>query len=404
MNGWVLLAPAGLIALAALAVPLLIHLLSRSRGQRVLVGNIELFRRVQRQRASQLRLVQWLLLALRALMIVVAALLLADLARQGLGPPVEGIAYVTPARLAAAERGDVPIDKEYQQLVTLQGGWSQLAEALAIQRHQGVVPVYTLASANDQPGRPLALPSPVTWHSDGMAEPRQASRLDVLIAHEPQRFVEAQAIRLALESAAAFSKLVVNVRLTLTEAVGPGDIDQAEETALIWLGDTPVPTTAQAGVVFRDSAGDAGSAARFTTIQAWPGLGFLATGKAANEPSSSEVVWRDAAGQALLIEQRVAGQRQIRLTQRLALDGNGPMAQDGWPGMLARLLLGEAAWQSATAFAALPDGQSPPALPVLTRGQPARSLVPLLSLLLAVLFLAERWLSERPGKSTKTDG
>ncbi len=186
MNNWVLLAPAGLIALAGLAVPLLIHLLSRSRGQRVLVGNIELFRQVRRQRASQIRLVQWLLLALRLLMLLLAALLLAELARQGMAQPEANTAYVTPARLAAAERGEAPIPADHDNLVSLTGGWPQLAEALALQPPANEVAVYTLASAGDQPARPLALPAPVTWVSDGVAAPRAPATLNVLIAHEPQ--------------------------------------------------------------------------------------------------------------------------------------------------------------------------------------------------------------------------
>ncbi len=109
-------------------------------------------------------------------------------------------------------------------------------------------------------------------------------------------------------------------------------------------------------------------------------------------------------GRPVLMEQRRDGQRQLQFMQPLSLDAgdgvgvdmNGPLAQDGWPDTLARLLLDESRWLSGTAHAALPDGTPPPATPLLSQGQPARPVAPILALLLALLFLAERWLAERP--------
>ncbi len=405
MNGWLLLTPAGLIALAALAIPLLIHLLSRSRGKRVLVGNIELFRQVQTQRASQIRLVQWLLLVLRVLLLLTAALLLADLARQGLAPPVENTAYITPARLAAAERGGAPIpdDQRQTRLVSLDGGWAQLSEALATQRHEGEVSVYTLASAADQPAEPLALPSPVIWQSAGAAAARAPSLLNVLLVHDPARLVDARALEAALLAVAQFRDLSVNVRLMPADTTALSETGVTAGDALIWLSEQPVPGDLQAAVQIDDSVADVVSPHEFVTVVEWPGLSFLAGGNTADQAPENEALWRDNAGLALLVEQHGAGQRRLRFTQRLAVEADNPVVQDGWPDMLARLLLGEAGWQSGTAHATLPAQETPLSSPLLTRGQPARSVVPLLSLLLALLFIAERWLAERPGKGADAD-
>jgi len=405
MNGWMLLTPAGLIALAALAIPLLIHLLSRSRGQRILVGNIELFRQVQSQRASQIRLVQWLLLILRLLMLLTAALLLADLARQGLAPPLENTAYITPARLAAAERGEAPLpdDQDRARLVSLDGGWAQLAEALATQRHEGEVTVYTLASAADQPAGTLPLSSPVSWQSAGTGTARAPSVLNVLLVHDPARLVDARALEAALMAVAQFRDLSVNVRAVPAEAAALSEPSLAAGHALIWLSDQPVPAHTDATVQIDDSVADVVSPDQFVTIVEWPGLSFLADGNTADVAPENEVLWRDKSGLALLVEQHPPGQRRLHFTHRLAVDADNPMAQDAWPDMLARLLLGETGWQSGTAHATLPFGETPPSSPLLTRGQPARSLAPLLSLLLALLFIAERWLAERTGTRPDAD-
>ena len=60
-----LLAPAGLFGLLAIAIPVVIHLISRGRGRRVLIGNIELVRAARQSRVTALRLTEWLLLLLR---------------------------------------------------------------------------------------------------------------------------------------------------------------------------------------------------------------------------------------------------------------------------------------------------------------------------------------------------
>lgn len=400
MNSWTLLAPAGLFALTALVVPLLIHLLSRSRGQRVLVGNIELFRHIRQQRASQIRLVQWLLLALRLLMLIVAALLLAGLARQGLAPPADDIAYVTPARMAAAERHEAPLDKEHEQLVSLQGGWAQLAEALAVQRHQGTVSVYALASAIDQPARPLILASPVRWQIEGLAAARAPLSLNLVIAYDPDepgkdRLADAQALDAAMRLVAEYRSLMIDVRIaTVSDALPDGGL--AENSILVWLSDKPVPADNGAAVLVTESDDDLSLLRGFISLPEWPGLSFLGSGSSADQNLRSEALWRGPQGNPLLVQSFAGGQRQIQFNQRLGLNANNPAAQDGWPDTLARLLLGTTDWNSGTAHARLPEPQPSLATALLTRGQPARSTVPLLALILGMLFLIERWLAERP--------
>ena len=101
-----LLSPAGLFGLLAIAIPVVIHLISRGRGRRVLIGNIELVRAARQSRVTALRLTEWLLLLLRVVIVVVAALLLARLALQGTGTADAGASYVTPGWLRSATESE----------------------------------------------------------------------------------------------------------------------------------------------------------------------------------------------------------------------------------------------------------------------------------------------------------
>ena len=101
-GAWLLLSPAGLLGMLALAIPIAIHLISSGRGRRVLIGNIELVRAARQARVTTPRLTEWLLLLLRVLIVIVATLLLAELARQGLGSVDDDVSYVTPGWLRAA--------------------------------------------------------------------------------------------------------------------------------------------------------------------------------------------------------------------------------------------------------------------------------------------------------------
>src|SRR5437870_10333756 len=69
--------PAYLLGLAALALPILVHLFNRRRPRPLEFGAIEFVLRSQRQKARRLRLRQLLLLALRCLLIAGVALALA---------------------------------------------------------------------------------------------------------------------------------------------------------------------------------------------------------------------------------------------------------------------------------------------------------------------------------------
>lgn len=181
-GAWLLLAPAGLFGLLAIAIPVAVHLISRGRGRRVLIGNIELVRAARQTRVTALRLTQWLLLLLRVLIVIVATLLLARLALQGIDSADADAAYVTPGWLRSAtdnERADLlslepavrvltsgyPPARDYDPVIddVDYDAWPLLAERLSTLRHAGTVDVYAeprMAAFGQH--RPK-LPNAVNW-------------------------------------------------------------------------------------------------------------------------------------------------------------------------------------------------------------------------------------------------
>ena len=221
------LTPAGLLGLVALAIPLLIHLFSRSKGRKVLIGHIELVRKARRRRVTEIRLTQWLLLFLRLVIFTLAAFILAQLARQGLADRPGDVAYLTHGWALAAGQdvldsvreanpGGVyllepgfPVVEELPGATTpipaarLSNAWPLLAERLSVEQHTGQVTVYTTGLALELGANLPDLPGKVAW--EYLEQPRVVSPLPmprVLLVHEPQLQSDAGVVGAALDGIA----------------------------------------------------------------------------------------------------------------------------------------------------------------------------------------------------------
>ena len=252
-----LLAPAGLLGLLAIAIPVAIHLISRGRGRRVLIGNIELVRAARRTRATALRLTQWLLLLLRITIIVVATLLLAQLALQGNDSADPGASYVTPGWLRSAtdaERADLLSLEPTARVLTAgyppasdfdpaaadpdYDTWPLLAERLSTLRHEGTVDVYTeprMAAFGDR--RP-ALPNEVRWHLSAGGTEAAAPASQGVVIHDTDRADEARRIERALAALKRHRLPQMQWETCLTDdpACGSGSRDW-----IVWLADDDPP-------------------------------------------------------------------------------------------------------------------------------------------------------------------
>ena len=214
-GAWLLLAPAGLFGLLAIAIPVAIHLISRGRGRPVLIGNIELVRPARRARVTSLRLTQRLLLLLRVAIVIVAALLLARLALQGIGSADADVSYVTPGWLRSvtdAERAELlspaarVLTAGYPEAHGYQPGiadpdydvWPLLAERLSTLRHAGTVDVYTEPSLAVFGRHRPRLPNEVNWHLATAAAETEALESRGLVIHDPDRADDVRRLELAL--------------------------------------------------------------------------------------------------------------------------------------------------------------------------------------------------------------
>ena len=75
--------PLFLLGLAAAAIPIIIHVLTRRRPREVMFPSLEFLTEVNQNEIRRLRIKQWLLLALRALAVAAIALAMARPALKG---------------------------------------------------------------------------------------------------------------------------------------------------------------------------------------------------------------------------------------------------------------------------------------------------------------------------------
>ncbi|MEE4204548.1 MAG: BatA domain-containing protein [Halieaceae bacterium] len=428
MNGLTLLNAWGLLALAALLLPLAIHLFSRSRGRRVLVGNIALYRQPRRQRVFEARVQQWPLLLLRLLLLIVAALWVAELAREQRPSLAGTTAYVTPDWLAAQGReGAANIDADrvlalipsfppvdaYVSTSSASGSdwYGLLAERLAAVDHKGGVTVYALGAADQFPASATGFGAGVRWvlatpgAEPGAEKEKPNPSLVVSVYHEPGRKTDAVSITTALALAAEQRQVRLDIAMTEV-ASGDADVttpifDQAPADAMrVAIGLGVNVDHLSATVALEDVA--PGTIATTLQLPSLPGHRFEVR-PAVQQPSVDagvmgdappQVLWRADNGQPLLIETSVAGGRHLRYLDRLSEVADSPLRSEAFPELLLRLLLGETAWQQGYAQA--------PVDPTLTLSNSGRSpavpnqpLAPWLALLLALLVAVERWWAER---------
>ncbi|MDG6098356.1 hypothetical protein EXU34_12950 [Alteromonas sp. ZYF713] len=99
-------APIALLGLLAISIPIIIHLISKSKVRPVLFGHLDLIPSGQQKPVTQINLTQWLLLLLRILMLVVLTLLLSKpLLTDSTSTPSGNIRLlVTPSWLEAASQ------------------------------------------------------------------------------------------------------------------------------------------------------------------------------------------------------------------------------------------------------------------------------------------------------------
>lgn len=402
-----LLLPAGLAALAALALPVLIHL--RRRSQQRVVEFAALRWMLARERPRRrVRVDERSLLALRLLLLALLALLLAAPVWRG-GESGRAWVVVTPGVDANAARIEIAHANAQahwlapgfppftQPPPTVPVAFSSLLRELDAQLGADVALTVVVPPAlQGLDGERLALGHAVTWRIVPATAPAAAAAppaesaapiADVKPTHVAVRYDASHHDALRWMQAALRAW---NATSPAGEAAASGtppyridtaavDAAVAEDTDwLIWLADAPLPEALQAWV-------EAGGTA--LTVAADPTL----------PAAASALVWRSAQGDAQLQATLSGAGRLLVLSPALRPDHLPELLDPDFPDRLrAWLDVARPEPQRAPASSQAPariDRHSP---------SPARSLDHLLLLAIALLWLLERGLATRAARQVPT--
>lgn len=384
-----LLLPAGLAALAAVLLPLLIHLARRSEQRPTVFAALQWLRQKPRPR-HRIRFDEWPLLLVRLLLLALLALLLARPVLFGAANADPWVAVAPGVDPVRARGFDAPTDARWHWLTP---GFPALDDVPApVSAASARAPVTSLLRELDASLPPdVALTVIVPARLEGVDGQRPVLGRRVewrVVPGAPPRHAAAQAappsdlgVRYASERADASRYLRAAIaawRPPVNATARPPDVAPAAQPLppptrpLVWLVPGPVPTRVL------DRIGAGGSALLDAEARV-PGLPPMVA------------LWRDADG-ATLVEGGAYGRgRLMRLTVALTPEQMPALLETDFPQRLRGLFQPSPPAPARVAAAAhAPDSGGP-------RFAPApRDLQPWLLALIALLFLLERWLASGP--------
>lgn len=427
LSGLSVFTPAGLWALLALAIPVLIHLFNRSRGRLVRIGHIDLIRQARRLKVSEVKLAQWLLLLLRLGIFTLAALVVAGLARPGLKSSESATAYVSPAWLRAVQPALIddllgryerifllqaeftPLDKDLLNEIrqtplrssTIQNVWPLLSDRLSLEHHGGAVDAYAVDLLMQFGSRRPALPATVNWNLAHPGSAPESLQLpgSAVVAFDMERKQDAELFRAALGSLKAHRIPDLTWEMVDTREITPQQLNpdwliylsanalSTEQQALI-----NTPTTVLIDVVGAPPKRDL----QYVTLPFYPFSTFRMTGPGQSLDNAQDMV-TTADGTAVLQEQHFGNTRLLHFNSRFNPQWSSITQQAEFPELLLHLMLSEKQ-QDMTfddARIGLAQLQQGNAEQIADIPLPRRSLQSLLMFLLVLLWVTERWLSER---------
>jgi hypothetical protein len=442
LSGLSVVAPAALWALLALVIPVLIHLFSRSRGRLVRIGHIDLVRQARKIRVTEVKLTQWLLLLLRLFILVLATLILAGLATTGPKSSDTPAFYVTPAWLQASSEAQIDTllsdaaEAPGAHVYLLQPGfpladqarliegrqrplgvnddaisvWALLAERLSLEQHRDVVKVYTTDDFSQYGTHKPVLPRDVEWRVKQSRNALEAVQeaIRVLIVHDTDRAADAAIISSVL--ATLKEHRLPGLLWDSTTAIQPGEIPLAADW-LIYLGANEpgvkdIELFDSPGVILTDANGVEGEdSTQFVSLPFYPFTTFRLD-RFGQQPSSESgepgiskgiVLLASSDGHPVLQEFHHGPTRLIRFNSRFNPAWNSLTQQVEFPELFLQLMTGSArdAIRFADAGIAAANLPGKPGGMVSDIPLPRRSLQSLLAMLLVIVWVSERWLSER---------
>ena len=372
-----LLLPAGLAALLALAIPIVIHIARRTESRTIDFAALRWLDPQPKPRRS-LTIDERLLLAARLLLLALIALWLAApvLWNAADDRPVVAIAPGADAATiaAATEKGD--------RVVWLAPGFPEHG-ALTPVAPRDVASLIRQLDAELPPGAPVKLVVPDTLDGVDAERPRLSRRVGWTVGAEaPAGQVAAPApppltVRFAPEAADAVRYFRAAATAWTAADVAPTFAAEPVDSAvpdsashLIWLASGPVPVPVERWV--RNG-------------------GVILTALEARIPVEGETVpvWRGSAGEPLAVAGRLGRGRVIRLTRALEPAAIPQLVEPDFPDALLTLLDPRPAPGRVAAV------DHAPLTGAGAYDQPPLDLRPWLALLIAVALAGERWLATR---------
>lgn len=390
-----LLAPAGLWALAALALPLLVHLARREEQKPTVFAALRWLAARLKPR-QKLRFEEWLLLALRLLLVAGLALLLAQPVLRGAGAGAPWLVV-----MPGADASQAPALPEEAERRWLAPGFPPLTEtppsppvatASLLRELDATLPAGTAVTVlaterfDGADGEPVRLSRRVDWRVVAGA-PAEAKRVadppfTLAVRHAGDdtpglRYLRAATLAWAPDPAATpgvapgnAPDVATDVARDIAPDIASADAALAEGTRhLAWLAPGPLPPSIRSWI-------EEGGRALLSADTEWP------------LSDEGQPAWRNERGEPRARRAALGQGLVLQLTVPLAPASLPDLLEPGFPDTVRDLLQAPAPAPqraAATAYAPRPGG---PGFPETPRELSA----PLLWLLLA-LFALERWLA-----------
>ena len=379
-----LLLPAALAALAALLLPLLIHLARRSEQRPTDFAALRWLRQKPKPR-HRVRFDEWLLLAVRLLLLTLLALWLARPVLFGSASETPWVAVMPGIDIAQARAA---VDGKKARLHWLAPGFPALDQpspaaaplpfASLLRQLDSELPaavklsVFVPEQLQGADAQRPQLSRAVEWKvlPGAMPAPRpRATSVPALTVRYSED--HKQGLRYLRAATIAWRP---NTATTAFAAAPIAQALPAETRNLVWLAPGPLP--AAVGDWIRQG-----------------GTALLATETEYEFPTTSSVYWRDEVG-APLIEGAALGRgRVLRFTRVFSPAAMPQLLQPEFPRNLRNLFA-----TPAPAPARVAARDYAPVTGAAPYAQPPRDLQPWLALLIAAMLLVERWLATRRGR------
>lgn len=369
-----LLLPAALAALTALAVPLLIHIARRTESRTIDFAALRWLDAKTKPRRRP-RLDELLLLAARLLLLALLAVWLAR-------PVLEGLADDRPV-VAIAPGLDVSQTAADARSVWLAPGFPA-TDQTAPSPPANLISLVRQLDAELPPSAPLEIVVPATLDGVDAQRPVLSRRVTWRVVPDPRPLPAPEPTlppALVVRYGAASADQVRYFRAAATAWTDPGlrpDFDAASTSEalpdstrhLVWLSPGPVPNA----------------------VTAWTrngGVLVVPADARLRLEGETTPVWRGPDGAPLAVAGRFGRGRVVQFTRPLEPAANPQLVEPGFPDALAAMLA------PAPAPARVGTADHAPLTGAAPYDQPPFDLRPWLALLIAGLFVGERWLATR---------